>query len=191
MVETDKEVRPCRPAEIDVHADQIVGLRSFQRGTKRLDCFSAVYGDVTFAVAGKECLEQKPAGEVVFHQKHSQMRGVCLLLAHDRSAGGIDYCRGIVRMQPVQSGQDLRVVSLVTRARVLQHFKQSVSGTQQHADPGRRRMRIPMMSISRSEVMAISAERSDARLFQCETVIDIRQVFCWFSVLFICLFFRR
>jgi hypothetical protein len=52
-------------------------------------------------------------------------------------------------------------------------------------------VRIPMMSISRSEVMAISAERSDARLFQCETVIDIRQVFCWFSVLFICLFFRR
>jgi len=27
------------------------------------------------------------------------------------------------------------------------------------------RLRIPMMSISRSEVMAISAERSDARLF--------------------------
>src|ERR1019366_10677862 len=52
-------------------------------------------------------------------------------------------------------------------------------------------VRIPMMSISRSEVMAISAERSDARLFQCETVIDIRQGVCWFSVLFICLFFRR
>jgi len=52
-------------------------------------------------------------------------------------------------------------------------------------------LRIPMMSISRSEVMAISAERSDARLFQCETVIDIRQGFCWFSMLFICLFFRR
>jgi hypothetical protein len=48
-----------------------------------------------------------------------------------------------------------------------------------------------MMSISCSEVMAISAERSDARLFQCETVIDIRQGVCWFSVLFICLFFRR
>jgi len=52
-------------------------------------------------------------------------------------------------------------------------------------------MRIPMMSISRSDVMAISAERSDARLFQCEAVIDIRQGFCWFCVLFICLFFRR
>ena len=38
-------------------------------------------------------------------------------------------------------------------------------------------VRIPMMSISRSDVMAISAERSDARLFQCETVIDIRQGF--------------
>jgi hypothetical protein len=48
-----------------------------------------------------------------------------------------------------------------------------------------------MMSISRSEVMAISAERSDARLFQCETVIDIRQGVCWFSWFFICLFFRR
>jgi hypothetical protein len=30
-----------------------------------------------------------------------------------------------------------------------------------------------MMSIGRSDVMAISAERSDARLFQCETVIAI------------------
>jgi hypothetical protein len=38
-------------------------------------------------------------------------------------------------------------------------------------------MRIPMMSISRSEVMAISAERSDARLYQCESVIGIRQGF--------------
>ncbi len=39
-------------------------------------------------------------------------------------------------------------------------------------------VRIPMMSISRSEVMAISAERSDAGLSQCESVIDIRQGFC-------------
>ena len=38
-------------------------------------------------------------------------------------------------------------------------------------------MTVPMMSISRSEVMAISAERSDARLFQCESVIGIRQGF--------------
>jgi len=38
-------------------------------------------------------------------------------------------------------------------------------------------VRIPMMSISRSEVMAISAERSDARLSQCESVIGIRQGF--------------
>jgi hypothetical protein len=38
-------------------------------------------------------------------------------------------------------------------------------------------LRIPMMSISRSELMAISAERSDARLFQFESVIGIRQGF--------------
>jgi hypothetical protein len=38
-------------------------------------------------------------------------------------------------------------------------------------------MRIPMMSISRSDVMAITAERSDARLFQLESVIGIRQGF--------------
>ena len=44
-------------------------------------------------------------------------------------------------------------------------------------------MRIPMMSISRSEVMAISAERSDAGLSQCESVIDIRQESDWFSLL--------
>ena len=34
-----------------------------------------------------------------------------------------------------------------------------------------------MMAISRSEVTAISAERSDAGLSQCESVIDIRQGF--------------
>jgi hypothetical protein len=40
-----------------------------------------------------------------------------------------------------------------------------------------------MMSISRSEVMAISAERSDAGLSQCESVIGIRQVIDRFSLL--------
>jgi len=43
-------------------------------------------------------------------------------------------------------------------------------------------LRIPMMSISHSDLMPISAERSDAGLSQCETVIDIRQEFCWFSL---------
>ena len=52
------------------------------------------------------------------------------------------------------------------------------------------KVRIPMMSISRSEVMSISAERSDAGLSQCESVIDIRQGFCWSSV-FDYLFSRR
>ena len=47
-----------------------------------------------------------------------------------------------------------------------------------------------MMSISRSDVMAIIAERSDAGLFQCETVIDIRQGSCSFGVLFILLFLQ-
>ena len=44
------------------------------------------------------------------------------------------------------------------------------------------------MSISRSDVMAISAERSDARLFQCETVIDIRQGFCWLCAFYLLVF---
>jgi hypothetical protein len=39
-----------------------------------------------------------------------------------------------------------------------------------------------MMSISRSDLMPIRAERSDAGLSQCETVIDISQEFSWFSV---------
>ena len=39
-------------------------------------------------------------------------------------------------------------------------------------------VRIPMMSISHSDLMPIRAERSDAGLSQCETVIDIRQEFC-------------
>jgi hypothetical protein len=34
---------------------------------------------------------------------------------------------------------------------------------------------IPMMSISHSDLMPIRAERSDAGLSQCETVIDFRQ----------------
>jgi hypothetical protein len=39
-------------------------------------------------------------------------------------------------------------------------------------------VRIPMMPIRRSDPMPISAERSDARLSQSETLIDIRQEFC-------------
>jgi hypothetical protein len=39
-----------------------------------------------------------------------------------------------------------------------------------------------MMSISHSDLMPISSERSDAEHSQCETVIDIRQDFCWFSL---------
>jgi len=39
-------------------------------------------------------------------------------------------------------------------------------------------VRIPMMSISHSDLMPISAERSDAGLSQCETMIGIRQEFC-------------
>jgi len=38
-------------------------------------------------------------------------------------------------------------------------------------------MRIPMMSISHSDLMPIRTERSDAGLSQCEIVIDIRQEF--------------
>jgi hypothetical protein len=42
-------------------------------------------------------------------------------------------------------------------------------------------LRIPMMSISHSDLMPIRTERSDAGLSQCEIVIDIRQEFCLFS----------
>ena len=43
-------------------------------------------------------------------------------------------------------------------------------------------VRIPIMSISHSDLMPIRSERSDAELSQCETVIGIRQEFCWFSL---------
>jgi hypothetical protein len=43
-------------------------------------------------------------------------------------------------------------------------------------------LRIPMMSISHSDLMSIRSERSDAELSQCEIVIDIRQEFDWFSL---------
>jgi hypothetical protein len=48
-------------------------------------------------------------------------------------------------------------------------------------DPGDGKLRIPMMSISHSDLMPIRTERSDAGLSQCETVIDISQEFSWFS----------
>jgi len=43
-------------------------------------------------------------------------------------------------------------------------------------------VRIPMMSISHSNLMPIRSERSDAGLSQFETVIDISQEFCLFSL---------
>ena len=43
-------------------------------------------------------------------------------------------------------------------------------------------VRIPMMSISHSDLMPISSERSDAGPSKCETVIDIRQEFCLLSL---------
>jgi SEC-C motif len=45
-----------------------------------------------------------------------------------------------------------------------------------------RNMRIPMMSISHSDLMPIRSERSDAGLFQCEIVIGISQDFSLFSL---------
>ena len=42
------------------------------------------------------------------------------------------------------------------------------------------RVRIPTMSIGHSDLMPIRAERSDAGLSQCETLIGIRQDFCHF-----------
>jgi hypothetical protein len=46
-----------------------------------------------------------------------------------------------------------------------------------HWQRAARELGIPMMSISHSDLMPISSERSDAGLSQCETVIDIRQGF--------------
>jgi hypothetical protein len=43
-------------------------------------------------------------------------------------------------------------------------------------------LRIPMMSISHSDLMPIRSERSDAGLSQFEILIGIRQEFCWFSL---------
>jgi len=42
-------------------------------------------------------------------------------------------------------------------------------------------VRIPMMSISHSDLMPISSERSDAEPSQCETVIDMSQDFVCIS----------
>ena len=45
-------------------------------------------------------------------------------------------------------------------------------------------VRIPMMPITQSDLMSISAERSDAGLSQCERVIDISQDVFRFSARF-------
>jgi len=42
----------------------------------------------------------------------------------------------------------------------------------------RAHVRIPMMSITQSDLMPITHGRSDARPSQCELVIDISQEFC-------------
>jgi hypothetical protein len=46
------------------------------------------------------------------------------------------------------------------------------------------KVRIPMMPITQSDLMPISAERSDAGLSQCERVIDISQDVFGFSTRF-------
>ena len=51
-------------------------------------------------------------------------------------------------------------------------------------NPAFPRMRIPMMPITQSDLMPISAERSDAGLSQCERVIDISQDGFGFSARF-------
>jgi len=43
-------------------------------------------------------------------------------------------------------------------------------------------LRIPMMSISHSDLMPIRSERSDAGLSQFEILIGISQDFCLFSL---------
>jgi len=43
------------------------------------------------------------------------------------------------------------------------------------------KVRIPMMSISHSDLMPIRTERRDAGRSHCEIVIDIRQGFCLLS----------
>ena len=48
--------------------------------------------------------------------------------------------------------------------------------------PDTQEVRIPTMSISRSDLMPIRSERSDAGLSQCEIVIGISQYFCLFCL---------
>ena len=70
-----------------------------------------------------------------------------------------------------------RIEAMYTDA--LDAFAKSIELTQRHSLAP---LRIPMMSISHSDLMPIRTERSDAGLSQCEIVIDIRQEFCLFSL---------
>ena len=113
------------------------GCASLQGGAKRVHGFPAVDRDVTFAVAGKKGLQQKPAGEIVFHQKHPQMPAAWLRQA---GRGIATPSRGArrAREQTGQIGHDCGDVGLVAGAGVPNQFVQRVGGAQQDADPLRR-----------------------------------------------------
>ena len=103
-------------------------------------------------------------------------------------------CRGLVWLEPLQSGnsdvtgEKNEPVFGPYRTAVHQNgtIEQHFAGALAEASPWRRKfemancMRIPMMSISHSDLMPIKSERRDAGLSQFEIVIGISQYFCLF-----------
>jgi len=106
----------------------------------------------------------------------------------DRHAPLKNYCRGLLlpgdrkSIEPMAARLDPEGVQSMRQS--LHRLPARGRRAESRTATSRSRLphlHIPMMSISHSDLMPISSERSDAGLSQCETVIDIRQEFSAFS----------
>jgi hypothetical protein len=95
-----------------------------------------------------------------------------------------EIARQLARRSRVTQAEGADRLDRVVRTIVsdLRHGKESTLPGLGKFKKGIDGLRIPMMSISHSDLMPISSERSDAGLSQCEIVIGIRQEFCLFFV---------
>jgi len=58
----------------DIHADQIVSFSFRPVSTECCDGFSSIHRNVAFAKLREECLQQNPAGEVIFDNKGPHLK---------------------------------------------------------------------------------------------------------------------
>ena len=93
---------------------------------------------MTFAVTRKEGLQQKAAGEVIFHQKRPQRHAPLRGLTDWRPRRGTQ-----ILTRATESGHEPSDVGLIAGARVSNQIAHTVGGTQQHADCVRTEHHLP------------------------------------------------